>query len=310
MAGQATISGFYETILRAVVDQGARTQPEEYTNFLQILEGTKHTERFREWVQMGLAAVKPEFEPVQFDDPIQGSLKEYTFTVRAKGFRASYESMEDDKFDIIAATASSLGDSMRESTEIDAATVWNNAFAADASPITTFDNLSIINSAHTRLDGGPVRNNLLTGDVSLAMFESARYYFRNDVTDRGFRNQRKLAKVIYAPDASVEPLINQMLAGIGGLQPFTADTATAHELGALRGQIQQMPYSYLNDVDRTIFLSNDALSRAGGPFYMWRRRPSMTSWDDDAIQAAAYASSMRSTFGCPDHHGICGSTGV
>lgn len=309
MAVQATINGFYETILRAVVNQGLRTQPPEYPMVLQELDGTKHTERFREWVGMGLAVVKPELEPVAFDDPIQGALKEYTFTVRAKGFRASYEVMEDDKYEIISATANSLGDCMRESTEIDAASVWNNAFAGDAAPVTTFDSLSIINSSHTRLDGGPVRNNLGTGDISLALIESARYYFRNDLTDRGFRNQRKLSKIIIAPDATTEPILDQIIGG-SGMQPFTADTATPHELGAMRTQVQKVVYSYLTDTDRTIFLSTDALSKPGGPFYMWRRRPSMTSWDDDALQAAAYATSMRSTFGCPDHHGIFGSSGA
>lgn len=308
MAVQATISGFFDPILRAVINQGARRQPEEYPMVLQVLNGNMHTERFREWVGMGLAQIKPELEPIAMDDPIQGNLKEYVHTVRAKGFRASYEVMEDDKFSIITSTASSLGDCMRETTEIDAASVWNNAFAGDASPVTTFDGLSIIHNAHTRLDGGPTRNNLLTGDISLALIEAAKYYFRNDLTDRGFRNQRKLSKIIIAPDATTEPILDQILGG-SGLQPFTADN-TPHELGALRTQLQKIVYSYMTDSDRTIFLADDALSREGGPFYMWRRRPSTTSWDDDAIQAAAFAASQRSTFGCPDHHGICGSTGA
>lgn len=308
MATMATVSGFFEPIIRVVVDQGARTQPPEHPSVLQVLEGTKHTETFREWVGMGLANVKQEMDPITFDDPIQGNIREYTWTVRAKGFRASYESIEDDLYDIISATASSLGDCMRESTEIDAASVWNNAFAGDGAPVLTFDGLSIINAAHTRLDGGPVRNNLGTGDISLALIEAARYYFRNDLTDRGFRNQRKLKYVIIAPDATTEPLLDQILGAVGGLQPFTADTATPHELGDSRPT--KIVYSYLTDVDRSIFLADDIFSKPGGPFYMWRRRPSMTSWDDDAIQASAFAASQRATFGCPDHHSIFGSTGV
>lgn len=308
MATTATIAGFFEPILRAVVDQSMRTQPEEWPSVLQTLEGEKHTETFREWVGMGLAAVKQELDPIAMDDPIQGNIKEYTFTVSAKGFRASYESMEDDKYDIIKSTSSSLGDCARETIEIDAATLWNNSFATDTVPVTTFDGLSIINDAHTRLDGGPVRDNLFTGDISLALIESFRYYFRNDVTDRGFRNQRKLTKLVIAPDSTVEPLLDQILGG-SGLQPFTADNTT-HELGAMRTQIQKVVYSYLTDTDRTIALAQDALSKSGGPFYMWRRRPSMTSWDDDAIQASAFAISWRSTFGCPDHHSIAGSTGA
>lgn len=309
MATMATISGFFEPILREVVNQAERRQPEEYPSVLRVITGTKHTETFREWVGMGLGVVKPELEPVQFDDPIQGNIKEYTYTVTAKGFKASYESMEDDKYDIITQTASSLGDCLRETYELDFASVWNNAFTGDPTPILTFDGVSIINASHTRLDGGPVRNNLLTGDISLALIESARYYFRNDLTDRGFRNQRRLKKIIIAPDATVEPLLDQCLGSIGGNQPFTADN-TVHELGEMRGSISKVVYSYLTDVDRTIFLAEDALTTKGGPFAMWRRRPSMTSWDDDAVQAACFAGSYRATFGCPDHHGICGSTGV
>jgi hypothetical protein len=305
----ATISGFFEPILRAVVDQSIRTQPEEYPGVLQVIEGTKHTETFREWVGMGLAEDKQELDPIKFDDPIQGNIKEYTYSVTAKGFKASYESMEDDKYSIIAKTAGSLGDCARETIELDAANVWNNCFAADTTPILTFDGLSIINSAHLRLDGGATRSNLFTGDVSLALIESMKYFFRNDITDRGFKNQRRLTKLIIAPDSTAEPLLMQILGG-SGMQPFTADPNTPHELGATRTQISVIVYSYLSDVDRTIGLAEDALSRDGGPFYMWRRRPSMTSWDDDAIQASCHAISWRSTFGCPDYHSIAASTGA
>lgn len=310
MATMATISGFFEPILRVVIDHSIRTQPEEYPGVLQVLEGMKHIETFREWVGLGLPVVKQELDPISFDDPIQGNIKEYTYTVTAKGFKASYESMEDDKYSIIVKTANSLGDVAREGIELDAANVWNNAFTGDPTPILTFDGVSIINSAHTRLDGGPTRSNLFTGDISLALIESMRYFFRNDITERGFKNQRRLRTLIIAPDATTEPLLDQILGGIGGLQPFTADTATPHELGEMRGGIVKKVYSYLTDTDRTIGLAEDALTKDGGPFYMWRRRPSMTSWDDDAIQASCHAISYRSTFGCPDYHSIAGSTGV
>jgi len=307
----STFSGFFEPILREITNQSFRSQPTEYTSVMRTISFAKHTETFQEFAQLGLAYDKAELAPIVFDDPIQGGRKEYQSRVKALGYKFSYEAEEDDKYGVVVGVVSSMGDSFRETQEIDAATVWNRCFAADTpgTDLLTYDGLSIVNTAHRRLDGGPNQSNLFTGDISLALIQSFRYHYRNLRNDRGFRNQgHKLSKIVIAPDATTEPLLDQILGG-SGMQPFTSDN-TPHELGAMRTGIQKVVYSYLDDTDRTIALSNLALSKSDGPFWANRRMLSMTSWDDDEIQGSCHAGSYRWSQGCPDWHGIAGSTGV
>lgn len=302
-----TLSGFYENIYREVVDLSMREQPDEHPMVMRVLTSDRNFERFKSYAGLGRPQVKPELTPIQFDDPIEGQERQIEHQTTAIGFKISFEAMEDDKFGIGSQTASSLGDSLREGYEEDFAGLWNNCLATDANPVLTFDGLSIANDSHTRLDQGPTQDNLFTGDVSISLLQSGRYHFRNLLNDRGLRNQgHKLARVIIAPDATTEPLLDQILGAT--MQPFTADVHTPHELGPFRS-ITKHVYSYLTDTDRTIMLSQMALTKEGGPAAIWRRQPSMTSWDDDAIQGSCFAGSYRNSSVCPDWHGIAVSGG-
>lgn len=304
-----TLSGFFENIYREVVDLSMRVQPDEHPMVMRVLTSDRNFERFKTYAGLGRPQVKPELSPIQFDDPIEGPHREVEHQTTAIGFKISYEAMEDDKFGIGSQTAGSLGDSLREGYEEDFAALWNNCLATDGNPVLTYDGVSIANDAHVPLGQGvATQDNLFTGDVSLSLLQSFRYHFRNLVNDRGLRNQgHRLATVIIAPDATTEPLLDQMIGGTG-MQPFTADN-TVHELAELRTQIKKVVYSYMTDTDRTIGLSQMALTKEGGPAAIWRRRPSMTSWDDDAIQGSCFAGSYRNSSVCPDWHGIAVSGG-
>jgi hypothetical protein len=304
-----TFTGFYETIWREVVDLSARSKAEEFPQVMRILSSGNHFERFIAWAGLGLPSTKNELGPIAFDDPIQLGTKEVTFGTKALGFKCSYEAMEDDKYDVVSQTASAIGDSIREGREIDAAQLWNNVLSGDPTPMLGFDGLSIVNSAHiSRKPGGITQSNLGTGDIGLGLIESAKYHFRNLRTEQGFRDTgHTIKKIVIAPDATVEPLLMQILGGTG-MQPFTADN-TAHELGATRTSLSTFSYTYLTDLDRTIILSDKALSQPAGPSWIDRRKPSMTSWDDPSIMGSCYATSYRANIFCGIWRGIFASGG-
>ena len=307
-----TVSGFWEPILREVIDQGDREQPPEWPQLLRVLDFKKRFETMQEFVGLGpVTDEKAELEGVDFDDIIQGGRKEFTVSTKAKGFKYSWESVEDDQYDIVASTASSYGDVIRESQEVEAAAFWNRSInGVDTTPFTGFDGRALFHDAHTRLDGGATQDNLFTGDVSLQLLQSFRYHLRNLVTDRGMRNQgHKLNKIVIAPDATTEPLLDQILGAIGGLQPFTADVATPHELGSARAGMVKFVYSYLADTDRTIGISQKAMNQKGAPFYGIRRRPSTISWDDDEIMGSCTAVSWRTGVGFARWQGYVASAG-
>jgi len=309
MATTNTIQGFFGRVVRETVNLSMREQPDEHQNVLQVRTSTDFKETDISFATLGLPQRKAELAAIQFDDIIAGNIREYFHEVSAIGFKASFEVQEDDRFGMVSAGASSLGDSLREGYQIDFANVWNNAFTGDGNPILVFDGLSIINASHTRLDAGATQSNLGTGDVSLNLFQTARYHFRNLRNDRGLRDLgHKINRIIIAPDAATEPVVDQILGA--AMQPFTTDTSTPHELGAVKSGMQKVIYSYMTDTDRTIILSQRALSKKGGPFAQWRRRVSMANWDDDSIQGTCFVGSYRNSWGCSEWRGTFGSTGV
>jgi hypothetical protein len=305
-----TFSGFFEDIYREIVDLSDRTQPAEHMQVMRVLSSTRNFERFKSFAGLGIAQQKGELDPIPFDDMVEGQVREVSHETRARGFKISFEAMEDNILDVGAMMASSLGDVMHEAAEEHFAELWNNCLAGDTAPILTFDGLSIANAGHTslRADGPATQSNLGAGDIGLGLIQAARYHYRNLRTDANLRDQgHRINKIIISPDATTEPILDQILNAPN--QPFTADTSTPHELGAIKGGLQKVVYSYLDDIDRTIFLSQKAMSKKGGPSAVWRRRPSTTSWDDDSIQGSCFAGSFRSSRVCPDWRGIFVSAG-
>ena len=100
----------------------------------------------------GLAVTKNEGAAITYDTERQAFTTRYTHVVYALGFAISREVYEDDQYDVVGQRkAQGLAFSMRQTKEIVAANVYNNAFT---SGYTGGDGSILAVSSHPNLAGG------------------------------------------------------------------------------------------------------------------------------------------------------------
>lgn len=106
----------------------------------------------------------PEGTEYTFKRSKQGSSKTLTVVKYGLGFSISEEMVDDGKFDLIADMTRKLAESARESQEIQAMNVFNNGFSSE----TTWDGLSVFNTAHLAGPSGLTFRNRLAVDADLS----------------------------------------------------------------------------------------------------------------------------------------------
>lgn len=113
---------------------------------------------------MALFREMNEGEEYSYERPLQGATKTLTMQKFGLGFNISDETIEDGKFEWIGTMTRQMGESARESKEIQGMALFNNGFSTE----TTADGLSIFNSAHT-LPGGSTFRNVLSSAADLSV---------------------------------------------------------------------------------------------------------------------------------------------
>lgn len=118
----------------------------------------------------------PEGTDYTYTSPKQGANKTIVPLKYGLGFSISEEAVDDGKFDHIADMVRKLAKSARESQEIQAMAMFNNAFTTQ----TTADGISLVNLAHVLPSGRTFRNQLATDadlsqtslDIAMSDFET------------------------------------------------------------------------------------------------------------------------------------------
>lgn len=101
-----------------------------------------------------LVAEVPEGTEYSMVRPKQGAKKTLSIQKFGLAMSISEEAVEDGKVDLVAESVRKLGDSARESQEIDAMNVFNLGFTTQLAS----DGLSLFNTAHTLPSGGSFSN--------------------------------------------------------------------------------------------------------------------------------------------------------
>lgn len=122
----------------------------------------------------GLAAQKPEGQPIGYDTGKQGFVNRYTHKTYAMGFIVTEEAMDDNQYNISVLgkrDARALAFSMRQTKETLGANVYNRAFTAG---YTFGDGQILCSSAHPLAAGGTFSNvPSVAADISEAALEQA-----------------------------------------------------------------------------------------------------------------------------------------
>lgn len=266
---------------------------------------TKHTSRkaFEEDVGLssfGLAAVKAEGAPIQYDTERQGFTTRYSHVVYALGFVITKEIYEDDQYDVVGEKkAKALAMSMRQTKETVGANIINRAFTAG---YTGGDGSILCVNNHPNVAGGTWSNVIATNaDISEAALEQAYIDMSAWTNDRGLKIAVKPKALLIAPANIFEAA--RILESDGRVATSDNDPNVLKNKGIIP---QTIVNHYLTDSDAWFILTDvqDGLK-------YWERRGDSFDMDNDFdTENAKFKASARYSFGWTDPRCIYGSPGA
>lgn len=274
--------------------------PVQYTKLFDTFSSRKHYEEDVGITSYGLALVRAEGAPVQFDSERQAFITRYTHVEYALGFIITRVMFEDDLYDVVGERrARGLAYSMRQTKEIVAANVYNRAFNPN---YTGGDGKELLATDHPNFAGGTWSNELATpADLSEAALEQAYIDIGKWTNDRGL-------KIDVKPQSLIVPVDLQFEAERILKTPYRVGTAN-NDINALNamGKFPKgiIVNNYLTDADAW-FIRTDV--KNGMKF--WNRVEDTFTQDDDwDTDNAKYKVRSRFSCGWTDPKALYGSPG-
>jgi hypothetical protein len=272
--------------------------PVEYTDLFEKHSTNQHFVEDVGIVGMGLAKVKAEGAPVEYEGEQQGFVTRYTPVEYALGFIITEIMMEDDLYNVVGEKRSKgLAFSMRQTKEIVGANVYNRAFDSN---YTGGDGVELCSASHVNKSGG-TWDNLASADLSELALENACIDIGKWTNDKGLKIAVR-PKSLHIP-IDLEFEANRILKST--LRAGTSD----NDMNALysMGKFQDIRANhYFTDVDAW-FIRTDIQD---GMKYVERRADYFKMDEDFDTSNAKYKSAGRYTFGWTDPRAIYGSAGV
>lgn len=286
--------------LNAIYGKAYSEYPEEWSKLFEKNKSSKAYEEDVGYSGFGLAGVKSEGAPLDYDSDRQGFTTRYNHVTYATGFVITREMYEDDQYAVVGGRkAKALAYSMRQTKEIVGANILNRAFTA---AYAGGDGVELCSTAHLNVSGGTWANELTTAaDLSEAALEQACIDIANFTNDRGLRIAVRPKKLVIPVQLTFEA---KRILGSDG-RVATAD----NDLNALR-ELAMVPEitvnHYLTDADAW-FIMTDA---PDGLKYFERRGDQFEMDNDFDTENAKFKATARYSFGWSDPRGIFGSPGV
>lgn len=303
MATPVTSSNFGSLLwpgLNAVYQQAYNEHPTEWTD---LFDSNRSSKRYEEDVGsswFGLASVKPEGAPLEYDDATQGFKDRYENKTYAKGFMVTREMVEDNQYNEINMRARSLAFAMNQTKENVGANIFNNAYSG--SGVTYGDGKTLIATDHPRVRGGTWSNQLSTNaDISEAALEQAAIDIMKFTDERGLKIAVRPMSLHLPPDLvfEAERILNSPL------QNDTANNAinALFSMGKFPNGIKVN--HYFTDTDAWFIRTNipDGLK------YFTRRGMEFGQDNDFDTESARYKATERYSFGASDKRSVFGSQG-
>ena len=143
--------------------------PKEYTDLVDVYTSDMTYEEDQELTGFGLAPVKPQGQPTQYDAMQQGVTTRYTHLAYSLGFIITREAIDDNQYEKVGMQRTgSLAFSMRQTKENVVANLYNRAFSTSY-PIG--DAAALISASHPTLAGNQANKMATDADLSEAALE-------------------------------------------------------------------------------------------------------------------------------------------
>lgn len=272
--------------------------PATWSKIFERMDSNKYQEKIVEGTTFGLAPIKTEAAPIQYDSDQQGYTALFTHVVYGLGYIVTEEELEDDLYDEVSRVRSAnLAWSMRTTAEFVHANVLNRGFDTNY-PIG--DGAALFSASHPTLSGN--QSNLLTAaDFSETAMEDATKAAWRLKNNRGFPINAGVRRLIISPEDAFTAtrVLNSVL------RPGTAN----NDINALNamGIVPDVVVSkYLTDIDAW-FVQTDV---PNGLISMWRRDVSLSKDNDFDTDNAKAKATMRFSAGPGDWRGTLGNPGA
>lgn len=154
--------------------------------FLRTESTARSIEQFSQMTGVGLPTLIGEGEDTPTDSMVQGFNKTFTPVKYGLGIAATQELVEDDKMGIVSRRSVALSNSVFQAREIQAASVYNNAF--DGTNFALPDGKALCAADHPLVKAGGTQNNLLSvaADLDVTSLELALTDWELIKTHEGF----------------------------------------------------------------------------------------------------------------------------
>ena len=271
----------------------------EYTDLFDTHSSRKAWEEDMGTSMFGLASAKPEGQSISYDSAQQGYLTRYTHVTYGLGFIITREMVDDDQYDVIGKQrAQGLAFSMRQTKEVLAANVYNNAFTAG----TGGDSKFLLDTDHPNVAGGTWDNITTAATLSEAALEDLCIDIMEAKNDRGL-NIALIPQTLHInPNLIFEAdrILNS---------PLRVGTAD-NDLNALKN-MGKFPGGvkvnhYLTDTNAYYIRTNCP----DGMKHFERRADDFTMDNDFDTDNAKYKATGRYSFGWTDPRALYGNAGA
>ena len=303
MSGVITSSSFAKLLwpgLNSVYGKEYNDYPVEWEQLFEKNTSDRAYEEDLGLSSFGLAAVKAEGAPIQYDTERQGFTSRYNHVVYALGFIITREIYEDDLYGKVGAQkAKALARSMRQTKEINGANVYNRAFT---SGYTGGDGSTLVASDHANVAGGTWSNKIATAsDLSEAALEQAVIDIAGFRDDRGLLIAAKPEKLVIPYQQQFEA--HRILGANGRVGTDFNDPNAIKDMSLFKDVVVN---HYLTDSDAWFILTNvkDGLK------YFERRADQFEMDNDFDTENAKFKATARYSFGWSDPRAIYGSAGA
>lgn len=273
----------------------------EYTDLYDQLTSQKAYEQDVEITGFGLAPVKGQGAPIQYDSEMQGWVSTYAHIAYALGYIVTYEELQDNLYkEVSTRRAKANAFSVNQTIENVAALPYNDAFTG--SYYKTPDGQSIISNAHVNAPGGTWSNALTPGaDLSEAALEDICIQIMNATNSRGLKISvmPKSLHIATAEFFNAERILKSALQAHTGNNAINVLKATNAFPGGAKVN------HYFNNPNAWFVRTNVP----NGMQMFMRNRPEFDQDNDFDTKNAKAATYMRFSLGVTDPRGIFGSNG-
>ena len=287
--------------IHAIWGQVYAEHAKEYGDLYTELDSDKAYEQDVEVTGFGLAPVKAQGAPVQYDSEFQGFVTTYSHVAYALGYIVTYEELRDNLYEEVSMRrAKANAFSINQTIENVAAFLYNNAFSTTY--YTTADGAALVSTSHLNASGGTWSNALSpAADLSEAALEDLTIQIMGTQNDRGL-----LINIM--PESLHIPRqewynANRILKSV--LQSNTANN-NINVLKATNAFPKGIKLNHYFTAPHAWFIRTNC---PNGMQMFWRDRPSLEQDNDFDTKNAKAATYMRFSVGASDPRGLFASNG-